>query len=319
MARQKKGRRVDGVLLLDKPAGMSSNKAVQCVKHLYGAQKAGHTGALDPLATGLLPICLGEATKFSQYLLDADKTYVTRAKLGIKTDTADAEGSVILERPVPPTLCEQQIIALLEAHFSGWIEQVPPVYSALKHQGQPLYKLARQGVKVDIPSRKVCIHSIKLRSLNVDEIELHIRCSKGTYIRSIVNDLGEMLGCGAHVVYLHRTQTGSYDAADMLTLQCVQDMAKSEHIEDETCIQKQLDALLLPPWSPIEAIPLLQLDKVQSILLRQGRRLLDLHLLPNQEWRVFEENNGQFLGVAISDSDGHLKAKRLLCTEFQPD
>ena len=219
MARKPKGRAISGLCLLDKPQVLSSNAALQRVKHLYGAAKAGHTGALDPLATGLLPICLGEATKFSQYLLDSDKRYLTTAKLGQRTDTCDAEGEVTEERPVPDNLSREQIEALLDEHFSGDIEQVPPVYSALKLNGQPLYKLARQGVEVEVKPRQVRIHEIRLLALREDELDLEVFCSKGTYIRSIVEDLGLLLGCGAHVSVLRRLQTGPFHADQMMTLE----------------------------------------------------------------------------------------------------
>ena len=185
MARRKKGRRIDGVFLLDKPQGISSNAALQKVKRLYDAAKAGHTGALDPLATGMLPICLGEATKFSQFLLDSDKRYITTAKLGIRTDSSDADGEVIETKPVPKLEWEA-LNDLIQSKFSGEIEQVPSMFSALKHNGQPLYKLARKGEKVEVKPRQVCIYEIKLLDLRADEVDLEVHCSKGTYIRSIV-------------------------------------------------------------------------------------------------------------------------------------
>ncbi|WP_417584448.1 tRNA pseudouridine(55) synthase TruB [Nitrincola sp.] len=317
MARKPKGRAIDGVFLLDKPAGMSSNKVLQKIKHLYGAAKAGHTGALDPLATGLLPICLGEATKFSQYLLDADKAYLTTAKLGEKTDTADADGEVTETRPVPDDLTVSQVEALLQAHFQGEIEQVPPIYSALKVQGQPMYKLARKGIQVEVKPRQVRIDKIRLLALRDQELDLEIHCSKGTYIRSIVQDLGELLGCGAHVSRLHRIRTGQFDQSQMLSLDALDEQIKALQTDDVQCIQNSLDALLLPPWSAIESLPDCQLTDEQAVALLQGRTLVELNLIPASEWRVFEQTSGRFLGLAATDSEGRLKAKRLVRTDTQ--
>ncbi len=203
MARRPKGRLVDGIVLLDKDTGMSSNFALQRVKRIYNAAKAGHTGALDPLATGMLPICLGEATKFSQHLLDADKRYLVTAKLGERTDTSDSDGEVVQTRPVEFSMT--QLEEALE-HFRGDSMQVPSMYSALKYQGQPLYKYAREGKEVPREARPIHVYELKFISLENDELTLDIHCSKGTYIRTIVDDLGEMLGCGAHVIMLRRTQ-----------------------------------------------------------------------------------------------------------------
>ncbi|QEW05507.1 tRNA pseudouridine(55) synthase TruB [Nitrincola iocasae] len=317
MARKPKGRAVDGVFLLDKPAGMSSNKVLQKIKHLYGAAKAGHTGALDPLATGLLPICLGEATKFSQYLLDADKAYLTTARLGEKTDTADADGEVTETRPVPDDLTASQVEALLQAHFQGEIEQVPPIYSALKVQGQPMYKLARKGIQVEVKPRQVRIDKIRLLALRDQELDLEIHCSKGTYIRSIVQDLGELLGCGAHVSRLRRIRTGQFDQSQMLSLEALDEQIKALQTDDPHCIQNSLDTLLLPPWSAIESLPDCHLTDEQAVALLQGRTLVDLDLIPASEWRVFEQSSGRFLGLAETDSEARLKGKRLVRTDTQ--
>ena len=194
--RRPRGRSVNGIVVVDKPLGASSNHVLQQVKRLYGAAKAGHTGSLDPLATGVLPVCLGEATKLSQYLLDSDKSYRTTAKLGIRTTTGDAEGEVVSERPVALT----ELIWSLLARFRGPIEQVPSMYSALKHNGKPLYEYARQGIEIERPARKVNIYRLTLIEFRGDELVLEVDCSKGTYIRTLVEDIGEMLGCGAHVL-----------------------------------------------------------------------------------------------------------------------
>ena len=220
MARQPKGRLINGILILDKPTGMSSNHALQRVKRMFGARKAGHTGSLDPLATGLLPICLGEATKFSQFLLDADKRYQTTAQLGVRTDSSDADGKVVETKP-----CEHITVTDVEAQlpqFRGLISQVPSMFSALKHQGQPLYKLARAGKTVAVKPRQVTIHNLELLSFKYSQVRMDISCTKGTYIRSIVEDLGLALDCGAHVAQLRRLQAGPFVAEQMVTLEDLQ-------------------------------------------------------------------------------------------------
>ncbi|MBB1440781.1 tRNA pseudouridine(55) synthase TruB, partial [Shewanella sp. SG41-4] len=199
MARRPKGRFIDGIVLLDKDTGMSSNFALQRVKRFFNANKAGHTGALDPLATGMLPICLGEATKFSQHLLDSDKRYLVTAKLGQRTDTSDSDGEVVQTRPVNFT---QELLDEKLSFFRGTTQQIPSMYSALKYQGQPLYKYAREGIEVPRESRPITVFELNFIKLEGDELTLDIHCSKGTYIRTIIDDLGEMLGCGAHVIML---------------------------------------------------------------------------------------------------------------------
>lgn len=317
MARKPKGRPVSGLFLLDKPQGLSSNAALQRVKRLYGAAKAGHTGALDPLATGLLPICLGEATKYSQYLLDSDKRYLTTARLGQRTDTCDAEGEVTEEKPLPSDLSRERIEALLVQHFSGEIEQVPPVYSALKLNGQPLYKLARQGVEVEVKPRRVRIHEIRLLALREDEVDLEVFCSKGTYIRSIVEDLGLLLGCGAHVKVLHRLQTGPFHADQMMTLEQLQMLAEPREDEAQNSIHQRLDALLLPPWSPVAELPALELTDEETRRLSQGQRFRPEQAQTGEstgEYRLFTSGQTAFLGIGEIGADGVLRAKRLVST-----
>lgn len=313
MARKPKGRPISGLFLLDKPQGLSSNSALQRVKRLYGAAKAGHTGALDPLATGLLPICLGEATKFSQYLLDSDKRYLTTAKLGQRTDTCDAEGEITEEKPVPQDLTREQIEALLVEHFNGEIEQVPPVYSALKLNGQPLYKLARQGVEVEVKPRRVRIHEIRLLDMRPGELDLEVFCSKGTYIRSIVEDLGLLLGCGAHVSVLRRLQTGPFHADQMMTLEQLQNLAEPRQDEAENSIHQRLDALLLPAWSPVAELPALELTEEEVDRLRVGQRFRATNTASLQgELRIFGPGQTLFMGIGEIGADGVLRAKRLV-------
>ncbi|CAI8200008.1 MAG: tRNA pseudouridine synthase B [Marinobacterium sp. xm-d-530] len=311
MARRKKGRRIDGVFLLDKPPGISSNAALQKVKRLYDAAKAGHTGALDPLATGMLPICLGEATKFSQFLLDSDKRYITTAKLGVRTDSSDADGEVIDTQPVPE-LDRDALNDLIQAKFSGEIEQVPSMFSALKHNGQPLYKLARKGETVEVKPRQVRIYEIKLLDLRADEVDLEVHCSKGTYIRSIVEDLGLALGCGAHVSMLRRLAVATYDRNAMLTLDQLNDIAQQRESDQSLeCIQMRLDALLLPPWSAVESLPSIELPADLANRLLQGQRLGDV-FSERGLVRLFAEE--RFLGMAEVDDEGRLRARRLLDT-----
>jgi len=315
MARKPKGRPVSGLFLLDKPQGLSSNSTLQRVKHLYGAAKAGHTGALDPLATGLLPICLGEATKFSQYLLDSDKRYLTTAKLGQRTDTCDAEGEVTEEKPMPRDLSRERVEALLAEHFNGEIEQVPPVYSALKLNGQPLYKLARQGVEVEVKPRRVRIYEIKLLALREGELDLEVFCSKGTYIRSIVEDLGLLLGCGAHVSVLRRLQTGPFHADQMMTLEQLKSLAEPRMDETQNSIHQRLDALLLAAWAPVADLPRVQLEAAEAERLQMGQRLrVDDRLPDADEFLVFNRATDEFLGIAERDAKGALKGKRLVST-----
>ena len=253
MARQPKGRLINGILILDKPTGMSSNHALQRVKRMFGARKAGHTGSLDPLATGLLPICLGEATKFSQFLLDADKRYQTTAQLGVRTDSSDADGKVVETKP-----CEHITVTDVEAQlpqFRGLISQVPSMFSALKHQGQPLYKLARAGKTVAVKPRQVTIHNLELLSFKYSQVRMDISCTKGTYIRSIVEDLGLALDCGAHVAQLRRLQAGPFVAEQMVTLEDLQgiidEATQGQVVEagqwpDITPAFSMLDQLLIP-------------------------------------------------------------------------
>ena len=318
--RKSRGRAVDGVFLLNKPSGISSNFALQQVRRIYGAAKAGHTGALDPLATGMLPVCLGEATKFSQHLLDSDKRYLTTAKLGIRTDSSDADGKVIEEKPVPDEITAEQIEGLLLAHFSGEIEQVPSMFSALKHQGQPLYKLARQGIQVEVKSRKVTIHEIKLTGFRGDELNLEVYCSKGTYIRSIVEDLGLLLGCGAHVKMLHRLDVGEFKSEQMMSLDSLRAKVPENADEDaQKGIQIELDKLLLPAWAAVADMPSIKLDQQQTALILQGRSIAQTEYDEGTQLRVFsaaeESAIERFLGVAIVDEGGALKPKRLICTE----
>ena len=296
-------RPIDGILLFDKPQGMSSNQALQRVKYLYNAEKAGHTGSLDPLATGLLPICLGEATKYSQHLLDADKVYRTRMRLGQKTSTADAEGEIIEERPVPHF--DQATIDAVLAKFTGTIQQIPSMYSALKKDGKPLYELARQGIEVAREPRTIHIYRLQLLAVEPLYWELEVACSKGTYIRNLVEDMGEMLGCGAHVSELRRLASGCFSLDEQLTLDYLQQVAEQGH--------QALDALLLPAWAAIADKPKVTLTETTTYYLLHGNPVR-VNQLPEDEDVLIFDDRQRFLGLGYMNDDGLLAPKRLLKT-----
>lgn len=319
-SRRNRGRDIDGILLLNKPTGVTSNGLLQQAKRLYGASKAGHTGALDPLATGMLPICFGEATKFSQYLLDSDKRYQTTAKLGIRTDSSDADGEVIAQAEVGADVTAERVKKLLIEHFSGEIEQVPSMYSALKHNGQPLYKLARQGIEVEVKPRKVTIYQIELLDFRGDELDLDIRCSKGTYIRSIVEDLGLLLGCGAHVAKLHRSDAGPFKSAQMKPLSDIEPLLIQQTDENGEIknVHHQLDQLLLPAWAALGDTPVLELDEAQVARICNGQKVqLPEEQRPTAEIdciKLFAKQTDTFLGIGSVSSEGLLRSRRLLKT-----
>jgi len=299
--RRKSGRNVHGLILLDKPVGITSNEAVQRVKRLYRANKVGHTGSLDPLASGMLPLCLGEATKVSSFLLDADKRYRVLCKLGVRTATQDAEGEVIAERPVE-AYGEARIAEVL-ARFTGAIEQIPPMYSALKHEGQRLYKLAREGVEVERKPRPVTIHRLDVLRYAGDELELDVACSKGTYVRTLADDIGEVLGCGAHVAALRREGVTPYDSADMITLAELERRALEGF--------EALDALLMPIDSALSHWPALELDADSAYYLGQGQAVL-VARAPTSGWVRIYAKDGRFIGVGEIAEDGRVAPRRLV-------
>lgn len=300
-APRSKRRDIDGVLVFDKPLGMSSNAALQKVRWLFNASKGGHTGSLDPLASGVLPLCLGEATKCSQYLLDADKTYVTEAWLGKTTTTGDAEGEVLETRPCNITQADVEAVL---PRFTGLIEQVPPMYSALKHQGQPLYKLARAGETVERKPRSVTIRSLKLLSLEGDRLELEVDCSKGTYIRTLVEDIGAALGCGAHVSQLRRTVAGPFTVDQAVTLE----MLETLHAEGGALA---LDHLLLPIDSGLEDWPVVQLTEQTAHFLRHGQAVR-VPGSPVEGLVRLRDHNGEFMGIGEMTDDARVAPKRLM-------
>ena len=299
---RKRGRDIHGVFLLDKPQGMSSNDIMQKVKRIFQANKAGHTGALDPLATGMLPICLGEATKFSQFLLDADKCYLVTAKLGERTDTSDAEGQIVETRDV--NVKTPEILTALE-QFRGNILQVPTMFSALKHNGKPLYEYARQGITVEREARPITIFELNFIEYNAPYLTLEVHCSKGTYIRTLVDDLGEALGCGAHVTMLRRTAVADYPTEKMLDWHALQSLAESQDLS-------LLDALLLPMDTAVAKLPALTLNESQTQGIGFGQRIKfdNLNRLQGQV-RLFSHEN-RFLGVAVIDENNVIRPQRLV-------
>ncbi|RMG28200.1 MAG: tRNA pseudouridine(55) synthase TruB [Gammaproteobacteria bacterium] len=304
MARRRaKGRNVDGILLLDKPAGMTSNEALQAVKRLYFARKAGHTGSLDPLATGLLPICLGEATKVSGFLLDADKRYRVRCRLGERTTTGDTEGEVVAHAPVPE-LDEARVREVL-AGFTGEIEQIPPMYSAVKHEGKRLYRLAREGVEVEREPRRVVIHTIELLDWAPPFLDFDVHCSKGTYIRTLAEDIARALGSEGHVCALRRTGAGPYDDSRLVTLEAVQAAAAQG--------REALDALLLPIESALVQWPDVHLTDDAAFYVRQGQPVLVPHA-PTSGWVRMYRRDDDFLGMGQILDDGRVAPRRLMGT-----
>ncbi|MEG3133289.1 tRNA pseudouridine(55) synthase TruB [Rouxiella sp. T17] len=305
---RRRGRDIHGVLLLDKSLGLSSNDALQKVKRLYNANRAGHTGALDPLATGMLPLCLGEATKFSRFLLDSDKRYRVIARMGQRTDTSDAEGQIISERPV--TFTQAQLDEALES-FRGETQQIPSMYSALKYQGRKLYEYAREGIEVPRESRSITVYELQFIRWEGEEVELEIHCSKGTYIRTIVDDLGEKLGCGAHVTFLRRLQVATYPFERMVTMDQLNALiaqAEAEGVEPRTL----LDPLLLPMDSPCEDFPEVNLLPVVAAYVKQGQPVQASGAPLSGLVRMTEGEERKFIGVAEIDDQGRVAPKRLV-------
>lgn len=311
MAKRRKGRPINGVLLLDKPYEMSSNSALQKVKRIFFAQKAGHTGALDPLATGMLPICLGEGTKFSQFLLDTDKRYQVTAKLGVRTTTSDADGEIVANKPVN---ISQQVLDDALDSFRGTTKQIPSMYSALKYQGQPLYKYAREGIEVPRESRDITVFELTLLRFENDEVDLDIHVSKGTYIRTIVDDLGEVLGCGAHVAHLHRSAVGNYPTDRMVSMEHLEGLLE-QATEKDIQPSELLDPLLLPMNTACDGIPKVYVDDMSANFLRHGNPV-QAHGAPIDGMvQVYigeqSDENSEFIGVGFIDENGLVAPKRI--------
>ena len=307
--RRKSGRSVNGVLLLNKPIGTTSNKVLQKVRWIFDANRAGHTGALDPLASGVLPICFGEATKFSQYLLDSNKYYRSTYTLGISTATGDSEGEIISQQDASKITWQQVEDKIKDV--VGEINQVPSMYSALKHNGQPLYKLARQGIEIDRPARQITIFDyqiIDFRSGTYPEVDVEVHCSKGTYIRTLAEDLGKVLGCGAHVSALHRFKAGPYDETQTVTLD------ELEKLKDQGSLE-QLDQLLKPVDTPVSGYPAVEFDKITAGYFQLGQAISANKVFRQAQEgaivRVFREG-GVFLGIGTVTEDGKIAPKRLI-------
>jgi tRNA pseudouridine55 synthase len=293
--RQKKN--INGILLLDKPLGFSSNQALQKIKWLLKAAKAGHTGTLDPLATGLLPLCFGEATKFAHYLTDADKTYIATIKLGITTTTGDAEGAVLSTQPVNVNQADFETVS---QQYIGEISQVPPMYSALKFEGKALYEYARAGVEIERQSRLVTIHKIEINAFAGDVAVITVTCSKGTYIRTLAEDIGQQLGCGAHLIGLRRTATANYDISQAVTIE------QFEALNDD-----QRLALLAPADSAVLHLPAMTLDDDSVFYLLQGQSVWRSGSIPAGLLRLYSEQQ-VFLGLGELQPDGKIAPKRLM-------
>ena len=298
--RNKKGRHVNGVFLLDKPIGITSNRALQIVKRLFDARKAGHTGSLDPLATGMLPICLGEATKVSSYILDSHKKYRTTIKLGIKTNTGDAEGEAIEVKPVDVDIAKVKAIL---PQFVGSIEQTPPMHSALKVDGVPLYKLAHKGMEIERKSRMIEIQELIFVGLSGDELELDVHCSKGTYIRVLAEDIGAALGCGGHVQTLHRYEVGPFKQENMVSMDEL-----SRLVEDGP---EQADSLLLPMEYAIADWPEVKLTDDAAYYLQQGQAVFVPRSV-TEGWVRIMTLEDQFLGIGQIMDDGKVAPRKLI-------
>ena len=301
MSRKRRGDDISGVLVLDKPAGATSNAVLQQVKRLLNAARAGHTGALDPLATGVLPLCFGEATKFAQRLLDADKTYRTVARLGVRTTTSDADGEPVMERAVPSL--DAAAVEKVLAEFRGAIEQVPSMYSALKYQGRPLYEYAREGQTVPREARPVRIDELTVLRQEGSELELRVRCSKGTYIRTLVDDIGEALGCGAHVEELRREQAGPFELQQALTLEQLEDMGRE-------AVRERLQA----PDVLLADLPAAVLDQPRAVSISNGQAVtISASESAGDGLCRLYDADGRFLGLA-EGAGNTLRPRRLMRT-----
>ena len=298
MSRGKNGRDIDGMLLLDKSPGMSSNGAVQRVKRLFQANKVGHTGSLDPIATGLLPLCLGEATKLSGFVLDTDKRYCVRVRLGRTTTTADIEGETVEAKPVP--VLNEAMLKPVLARFRGEIDQVPPMYSALKQGGRRLYDLARQGIEVEREARRVNIYELILLEWGADYLDLEVHCSKGTYIRSLAVDIGAELGCGGHVEQLRRIAVGKFGLDEAVSLSSLEALADEERL-----------ALLLPLSAIADELPMFILSAELAFFLCRGQAVFAPNAPTSGLLRLFTRE-GAFLGVGEVTEDGMIAPKRLV-------
>jgi tRNA pseudouridine55 synthase len=298
--RNKKGRDITGIIIIDKPTGRSSNHVLQQVKRLFNANKAGHTGSLDPLATGVLPVCLGEATKVSSYLLDSDKRYHVTCQLGAVTDSGDSDGVVMSTSDIPE-FTEQDLLALLPA-FIGELDQVPPMFSALKHKGQPLYKLARQGIEIERKSRRISIYDIKLLAITADSFTVDVQCSKGTYIRTLVEDISHVLGSGGHVIMLRRVAAAGYLEQQAVTIEQLISSAENG--------LPSLDEFLLPAEEALDDWPSVFLADYMVTAIRQGQAVQVEQTFERANVRLFDPQK-KFIGLAEMNETGNVQPKRV--------
>jgi len=304
--RNKKGRNITGIVIIDKPTGRSSNHVLQQVKRLFDAKKAGHTGALDPLATGVLPVCLGEATKVSSYLLDADKAYHVTCKLGVVTDSGDSDGNILSTSEIPE-FNEQTLLDLLPK-FIGEQDQVPPMFSALKYNGQPLYKLARQGIEVERKSRRITIYDIQLLSIAADSFTLAVRCSKGTYIRTLVEDISHELGSGGHVVMLRRVAAAGYTEPQAISIEQLEEIAQQG--------LDALDARLLPTEDALPSWPEVIVSNEMVTALRHGQTIKIKQAYLSAKVRLFDMDK-TFIGLGEMSEQGVVAPKRVFVDHKQ--
>ncbi|CUR53623.1 tRNA pseudouridine synthase B [Serratia symbiotica] len=303
---QKKRYNVNGILLLDKPKGLSSNDALQKIKRLYNANHAGHTGTLDPLATGMLPICFGEATKFAKFLLNSNKRYRVIANLGNRTDTSDSYGKILQNRPVCITLTK--LLSVLN-NFRGDIQQIPSMYSALKYKGKKLYEYARKGIEIPRKVRTITIYQLKVIHWNKNKLELEIYCSKGTYIRTLIEDIGEILGCGAHVIYLRRLEVANYSVHNMITFEYLNLLIKNNEI---ITLNKILHSLLLPIDSLVYHYPEVNILPIEANCIKQGQSVWIMNSFNSSIVRITEGKNHKFIGIGTIMKNGKLIPTRLL-------
>lgn len=301
MARRQRGRAVTGIIVIDKPTGDSSNHILQRVKRLFNARKAGHTGSLDPLATGVLPICLGEATKVSEFLLDADKHYQVTCTLGALTDSGDADGEVIDRQALPDF--DHQTLNTVCTRFTGDQDQIPPMFSALKHQGQPLYKLAREGIEIDRKARQIKIYDIEVVSLDAQSFTLNVHCSKGTYIRTLVQDIAVALGSVGFVSALRRTVAAGFDLQSAHTIETLNAIAESG--------LDRLDTLLSAPEHALTDMPSLSLEQEQARRIGYGQRVPVEETGSENDWVKLFDKDQHFLGLGQLSDDGILSPKKL--------
>jgi tRNA pseudouridine55 synthase len=299
---KKQQRKVNGILLLDKPPQLTSNEALQLVKRFFQAKKAGHTGSLDPIATGMLPLCFGEATKFSQFLLDADKSYFVVGQLGVATASGDSEGKIIETRDASKITAKQ--IEKVCQQFQGVISQIPSMFSAIKFHGEPLYKLARQGIEIERQPREVTIHKLQFLKLENSQAHFYVSCSKGTYIRTLIADIGEALGCGAHVIQLRRLSVGPFQEKQMISLDTLEKLVENNQLA-------ALDLMLLPIDSMLSAWNRIQLSKEMIYYMRQGNPLV-VPAAPTSGWVKLYDKNDEFLGVGEILPDGKVAPRKLI-------